>query len=103
MGEFQHHPDGYIYVRPDSGNIYADTLAHFQSDYGQPAPALPAGADEQIYTQNIRHTYKRKGMVVGGGPRAYSIGDNIIAAISSLLAAQAARPPPNVPSPPSGG
>jgi len=101
MGEFHHHPDGLIYVRPDTGTVYVDTLAHFQADYGQPAPALPLdGTDEQLYTQNVRHAYKRSGMVLSGGPRVYTWGDNCIAAIASLLAAQAARPP--TPTPPPG-
>jgi hypothetical protein len=99
MGEFHHHPDGYVYVRPDSGNYYGDTVAHFQTDYGQPPPALPPGTDEQLYTQGVRHAYKLKGMVVSGGPRVYSWGDNCIAAVASLLAAQAARQPPPPPHP----
>jgi hypothetical protein len=94
MAQFHHHPDGYIYVRPDSGAYYGDTLANFQTDYGQPAPALPPGCDEQLYTQGILHAYKRKGNVVSGGPRVYTWGDNCIAALASLLAAQAARPKP---------
>jgi len=98
MGEFHHHPDGLIYVRPDSGTIYGDTLANFQLDYGQPAPALPVGTDEQLYTQDIRHAYKRGGNVVDGGPRVYTWGDNCIAACASLVAAQAARVgPPHFP------
>jgi len=100
MGQFHHHPDGYIYVRPDSGTAYGDTLANFQVDYGQAAPALPTGCDEQIYEQNVRHAYKLKGNVISGGARVYTWGDNCIAAISSLLAAQAARGKPSIPAPP---
>jgi hypothetical protein len=91
MGEFHHHPDGWIMVVPTSGSQYVDTPANFQTDYGQPAPALPAGADEQLYTQNVRHAYKRRGSVVSGGPVPYTWGDNCIAAVSSLLSAQSAR------------
>jgi hypothetical protein len=91
MGEFHRHPDGWIIVVPASGNQYIDTLAHFQTDYGQAAPALPGGADEQIYTQNVRHSYKLKGSVTSGGLMPYAWGDNCIAAVSSLLSAQTAR------------
>src|SRR5215831_2762213 len=103
MGEFHHHPDGLIFVRPTSGTAYGDTLANFATDYGQPAPALPTGADEQLYTQNVRHSYKKAGMVIDGGPRVWTWGDNAIAAVASLLAAQAARNPPPTPSNPPPG
>jgi hypothetical protein len=104
MGEFHHHPDGYIYVRPDNptkDNTYGDTLANFATDYGQPAPALPAGVTEQIYTQGVRHAYNNGGNTVGGGPMPWAWADTAITAVATILANQQARraatPPPPIP------
>jgi|SRR5262245_3513787 len=102
MGEFHHHPDGFIYVRPTSGEQYGDTLANFATDYGQPAPSLPAGVTEQIYTQGVRHAYNNGGNTVGGGPMPWAWADTTIAALNTIKANKAARlaAAPPAPGPP---
>ena len=45
---FQHHPDGWIYVRGTT-ITYWDTPANFAVDLGKAYPGLPAGYIERIY------------------------------------------------------
>ena len=45
---FQHHPDGWIYIRGTT-QTYCDTPENFSKDLGQPYPGLPTGYVERIY------------------------------------------------------
>lgn len=89
MPEFHQHPDGLIYVRGDLA-IYCDTPDNFTADYGAPAPALPDGERERIYTQGDRHVICGK-----YGDTALEMpwpeGDAIIAACATLVDRAAAR------------
>ncbi len=51
---FQHHPDGLIYVRTEAG-IYQDTIANFEADYGSSGPDLPAGYAGRYYEPGVNH------------------------------------------------
>jgi hypothetical protein len=95
MGELHQHPDGYVFVRTAAGN-YADSVDNFALDAEVTLPALPSGADERIYSQGQRHAVTGGGGIIEGGPMPWPLGDQIIASVSALLAAKAAReaPPP---------
>jgi len=97
MGEFHQHPDGLVFVRTDSAN-YADNADNFAIDAGVTLPELPPGADERVYSQGKRHAVTGGGKIIEGGPMPWPLGDQIIASVSVLLAAKAARemPPPTL-------
>lgn len=85
-----HYHGGMIFVRTDSGT-YADTLENFGLDYGAHAPPLPEGMTERIYEPGVRHPLIRDHDVINGGPMPWPEGDDIIASIDSLFAAQDGR------------
>lgn len=87
---FQITPEGTVLVR-NSGNIYADTLANFATDYGQAAPAMIEGALQQLYEPGKRHFYADSDGVMGGGDMPWVWGDKVIASTDTLLAAKAIR------------
>ena len=102
--EIHQHPDGSIFVRGDAGS-YNDTYEHFVLDFGMELPELPDGADEQVYTQGVRHAFMGGGHVIAGGDMPWPEGDAIIADLPNGLAAQAERnkppePPEPLPPPP---
>jgi hypothetical protein len=101
MGEFHQHPDGFIYVRADNGTHYADTKDNFVLDSGIALPLLPDGADDHIYTQGRRHAFMGNGDIIDGGPVPWPWGDDVIANIAVLIAAQKARTPVKEPLSPS--
>jgi hypothetical protein len=93
------HPDGWVIVRTDSSGTYKDTKANFELDFGVTLPALPAPANERIYTQGIRHPIQMGNNIIAGGPMPWTLGDQILGNIAAGLAAQAARPTPPPPYP----
>jgi hypothetical protein len=94
LNEFHIRPDGFIRVSKDDGQVYIDTNAHFTADNGNvPAPAMPVGVFEQVYTRNYRHAYLRGNDVVGGGPMPFTFGETSIGKIATLIANQKARQP----------
>lgn len=92
MTQFQHHPDGLIYVRGET-QTYSDTVANFALDFGQPEPALPAGAISRDYNPGVCHSISDGTSVIAGGPMPWAFGDSAIAAVGALLTAQDARNP----------
>jgi hypothetical protein len=89
MAEYHHHPDGLIYVRAETAE-YADTPENFALDYGAPAPALPEGERERIYTPGDRHVIcGRYGDIAQEMP--WPQGDAIIAACQTLVDRAASR------------
>jgi hypothetical protein len=90
IAQVHQHPDGAVYVRVDS-EVYVDTPANFATDFGEALPDLPPGAVERIYDQGVRHPILDGVNIIDGGPMPWPLGDQIIAAIHSLLAAQQAR------------
>jgi hypothetical protein len=95
MGEFHQAPSGLVYVRGDA-DTYSDSRENFVADFGLDPPALPPGADEHVYTQGKRHAFMGGDTIIEGGPVPWPFGDQIIAALSAGLTAQAARRPPSV-------
>jgi hypothetical protein len=91
MGEFHQHPDGEIWIRNGNGNNYHDTPENFARDFGEAAPALPAGANEQIYTQGQRHCFMGGGNIIAGGNMPDPQLDAVIARVADGLAARANR------------
>jgi hypothetical protein len=79
-----------VYVRTSHGT-YADTTANFSADSGKTLPDLPAGANERLYVQGRKHPLMGDGNVVDGGPLPWALGDQIIASVDALIAAQATR------------
>lgn len=96
MNTVQQHPDGLVYVRTAS-QTYVDTPANFTSDFSLTLPALPAGKNERIYDQGMRHTLAGSdafGAHVSGDVMPWPLGDQAIAGIVAALAKQAIRNPP---------
>jgi hypothetical protein len=87
---FQQNADGAVVVIAGAQH-YADTVANFETDFGQSVPALPSGAKERLYEPAVRHPLCADGNVIAGGALSWGFGDAAIAAIGSLLNAQAAR------------
>jgi hypothetical protein len=92
-----HQQTDKVWVRADSG-LYQDTPENFALDcagvgISEALPDLPSGAVERIYQQGVRHPIQDAISVVAGGEMPWPLGDEIIAAIDHLLAAQEARQP----------
>jgi hypothetical protein len=90
MNNFHEHPDDLVYVRTDAGT-YVDNWQNFETDFGRPLEELPEGVFERIYEPGIRHALNGRSGTVAGGERVWAYGDDAIAAIRDLLAAQLAR------------
>jgi hypothetical protein len=90
VNEVHQHPDRHVIVRA-GGRVYIDTPENFALDFAIALPPLPAGANEQIYTQGKRNAFMGDGNVIDGGPMPWDEGDRIIANVSAGLAKQAAR------------
>lgn len=95
MKMVQQTPDGLIYVR-DGTKVYGDTTANFTLDFGETPPTLPANANDRVYEVGVRHPIMGGGDIIAGGPIPWDVGDRWINNIDAGLAAQAARPPPEV-------
>lgn len=94
MTSFEEHSDGRIYVRTDAAT-YIDTVENFTADNGAAPDALPDGVVERVYVPGRRHALgDGDGNTVAGGDRVWAFGDNAIAAIATLIAAQTARNAP---------
>ena len=87
--QYHRHPDGLIIIRTEVAT-YVDTLEHFERDYGNPAPALPDGINEEFYEPGQRHFYAN-GNDAQPLPLEWLEGDFIIAALPILLSLQAER------------
>lgn len=86
---FQHHPDGWVYVRGES-KTYCDTHENFAADFGENYPGLPNGYICRIYDQGKRHVLS-DGMNETVQEIPWSDGDAYIAALDTLIANQIAR------------
>ena len=90
MDQFIQLANGFVRVQAGAA-VYADSAENFAADYGEAAPALPDGATERIYEPNRRHAIIADDCVIAGGALPWEFGDDAIAAIGSLLAAQTLR------------
>ena len=52
---FQHHPDGYIFIRKSALEIYQDTVANFQIDFGSSYLGLLDGYIGRYYEPGVSH------------------------------------------------
>jgi hypothetical protein len=101
MSQYHHHPDNLIYVRTTNA-IYCDTVANFALDFGRIWP-LPKGLTELLYEDGEKAwlvVHDAVGNQRSGGAVPFAFGHAAIAAIDTLLAAQAKRntpPPPPAP------
>lgn len=86
---FQHHPDGLIFIRTDAG-VYMDTIANFQTNLGQAYPCLLDGFIGRYYEPGINH-YITTGDSATPQDLRWTDGDAYIAAYDTLMAAKAAR------------
>ncbi len=86
---FQHHPDGYIFIRTSSGT-YMDTIANFKKDYGGFYLDLPDGYIGRYYEPEICHHLTTGNNIV---PQSltWTEGDRFIAAYQQLVANQNIR------------
>jgi hypothetical protein len=93
MATFEIHPDGLIYVRGDNAT-YCDTPENFALDYGAAAPALAEGMIVLRYDDATGLLCSSDGVTQRPAAEAFRVfGDNAIAALPQLLAAQSARRP----------
>ena len=86
---FQHHPDGFIFVRTGSGT-YVDTVAKFQIDYGGSYTGLPSGYIGRYYEPGVCH-YLTTGSNIAPQSLTWIEGDRYIAAYQQLIANQNIR------------
>jgi hypothetical protein len=91
LPQFHQHPDGLIYIRVSSKQFYMDTPANFVLDFGQPIPALPAGANERLYIQGKSHALLNREGLVAGGEMPWKYGDVAIYGLQQILQRQKDR------------
>jgi hypothetical protein len=82
--------DDRIWVRTDTVT-WADTVANFDLDFGEPPPPLPQGINIRVYEPGIRHALQKDNDVVGGGPMPWPDGDWALDYVQTAAAAQEAR------------
>ena len=82
MAQFQHHPDGIVYVRTDAG-VYADSPENFAADLGE---AYEFSGRERYYEPGVRHHVDDQPQ-----PLDWPQGDAYITAYDALAAAKTAR------------
>jgi hypothetical protein len=87
---FQHHPDGFIIIRKLAEEIYIDTIANFEADYGQSYPGLPDGYIGRYYEPGVNH-YLHTSDIAVPQDLTWAEGDRYIEAYDSLIAAKTAR------------
>jgi len=76
----------------DGTNLYNDTPANFELDYGSAFPTLQTGQYIREYVADRRHSiFDDKEVFLISGPAVWAEGDAIIAALSALVAAKDAR------------
>lgn len=90
MIAFEEHSDGRVYVRSGE-QVYIDSWENFETDSGIIMDELPEGVRERIYVPGKRHALNGEEGTIGGGDLPYQIGDEAIASIDQLLAAQTER------------
>lgn len=86
---FQHHPDGWIYIR-STDKTYCDTPENFAADLGASYPGLPNGYISRIYDQGRRHVLS-DGYNETAQQIPWADGDKYVVTLDTLLANQAAR------------
>jgi hypothetical protein len=86
---FQHHPDGYIFVRTSSGT-YMGTTDNFKKDYGGSYAGLPDGYIGRYYEPGVSH-YLTTGDISAPQSLPWLEGDRYIAAYQQLIANQNIR------------
>lgn len=89
LPNFQHHPDGWIFIRTDQG-VYADAIANFEVDYGNPYTGLPEGFIGRYYEPGVNHYVHTDDTAV---PQTliWQEGNAYIEAYEQLIAAKAGR------------
>ncbi len=87
---FQHHPDGYVFVRKSESEIYQDTITNFQIDYGDSYFDLPNDYVGRYYEPEICH-YITDGKNITPQSLTWTEGDRYIAAYQQLVANQNIR------------
>jgi hypothetical protein len=92
---FQHHPDGLIFVRKSASEIYQDVISNFQTDYGSTYPGLPDGYIGRYYEPGVDH-YLHTDNTAYPQDLSWDTGDAYIAAYDKLVAAKAAREAVNI-------
>lgn len=91
---FHHHTLNNLVRVADGSTVYVDASDCFAADNGTEVPAILAGAIERIYEPDVRHAISNGSSVIGVGPQPWPFGDTVIAAVATLLAAQAKRTAP---------
>jgi hypothetical protein len=91
---FQHHPDGYIFVRTSCG-VYMDTIVDFQADYGQTYAGLPEEYIGRYYEPGVDHCLHTNDSATPQDLN-WPEGNAYIAAYDLIIAAKAAREAANI-------
>jgi hypothetical protein len=87
---FQHHPDGLIFVRKSVSEIYQDTIANFRADLGSSYIGLPDGYIGRYYEPGKNHYLTTGDSAVPQG-LSWSEGDTYITAYDKLITSKFAR------------
>ena len=90
--------DGGVLIR-SGGNEYQDSVANYALDAGAAFPALPPGDIGRAYIPGERHK-TTNGKKATQYPLPWAAGDDILTALSDIIASKANRlTPPVVPPP----
>lgn len=87
---FQHHPDGKIFIRLAEDEAYCDTIANFEVDYGGHYAGLPDGFIGRYYEPDVNHYVHTDDTAVPQG-LSWQEGNAYIEAYEQLIAAKADR------------
>jgi hypothetical protein len=93
---FQHHPDGLIIIRKSAEEIYIDTIANFEADFGSAYSGLPDGYIGRYYEPGVTHQFTT-GNAATPENLNWPEGDSYIAACDKLIEAKAIRKTPGKP------
>jgi hypothetical protein len=87
---FQHHPDGWIIIRRSEEEVYIETIANFEADYGISYLGLPDNYIGRYYEPGVSH-YLHTSDTAVPQDLIWMEGDAYIAAYDTLVTAKAVR------------
>lgn len=99
MNLFQHHPDGWIYIKNNKME-YMDSVENFKLDANLPKYSI--GIENMIlryYVQGSKHYVSDGSNEIDLGKQVYSTGDSIISNLANIIKAKESRLNPILPPP----
>lgn len=83
------HPDNLVIIRDDAQVLYIDTLANFELDFGAAIEQVP-GWSEHLYVPGVMNRLGN-GFTQETTMDAWTQGDQVLAAINSIIEAKELR------------